>query len=429
MNSNNIDNHIIKQQLQSKFDNFESPVPMGGWDELEDALDAAAASKFTIRRRWYAGSAAAVLVLLIGSMLFFRNMDKPITSIEPETIIAQFPKTKPVETAGSQTKEEKAPQQTERIISHSEQTITAKNNQNRQEATDETHSSTVNMLKKRIERVKAFATATIKTNASTDSVNDYQLSEAVVLLASGSDKDINQLPEQRSRENLSIAFGSRSGVAPFHTTVNTPMTLRSGAVTNDRALYSNSSEINPAENVSDKEHDQPISFGITVSKSFTDNLSVETGLVYTYLSSRVRNTSLHRSEQESQRLHYLGVPLNVNYTILNMNDFNVFASVGGMIETDIYGEYRRLVETEASQETFFTAGVQTSQMEIKRIRQKNPQLSVNAGVGVSYPIFDRLRLYGKIGGAYYFDAKNEHKTIYSDGKIVMNLNIGVRYEF
>jgi hypothetical protein len=423
MDTEDINN--IKQQLQSKFNDFESPVPIGGWDELENALDVAAASKFTIRRRWYVGSVAAVLVLLVGSTLFFRNIDKPITSVDSNVTVMQFSEANPIETADNQAKEE-VPQQTGIIIPHNKQTVTAKNNQKRQEATSETHFSADNALVARFKRVKVLATTTMETNTSTDNVNDYQLSEEVVLLANGNDTGINQLPEQRRRENLSIALGSRSGVAPFHTTVNTPMTLRSVAST-DKTIYSN--EVNPAENVSDKEHDQPVSFGITVSKSLTNNLSVETGLVYTYLSSRVRNTSLNRNEQESQRLHYLGVPLNVNYTILNMNDFKVFASVGGMIEKDIYGEYRRFVQSESSQNFAVGQAVQAKQMEIERIRQRNPQLSVNTGVGVSYPIFDRLRLYGKIGGAYYFDANNKYKTIYSDGKIVMNLNIGIRYEF
>ncbi|MDR0331897.1 MAG: porin family protein [Dysgonamonadaceae bacterium] len=420
MNSNNIDNHI-KQQLQSKFNDFESPVPTGGWDELEDALDVAVANKFTIRRRWYVGSVAAILVFLVGSTLFFRNIDKPLIVLDSETAIVQFPKTNPVEIADNQS-QEKITQLTVETWRAASQTTAAQIVENNEEPI-------VNSTTSWFERVIDLAAEAIETITSSDktqnNINENQLSEEVTLLASGNDTGINQLPERRRRENLSIALGSRSGVAPFHTTVNTPMTLRSAASTDDRT----GNDINPAENISDKEHDQPISFGITVSKSLINNLSVETGLVYTYLSSRVRNTSLNRNERESQRLHYLGVPLNVNYTILNLNDFKVFASVGGMIETDIYGEYRRFVQSESSQNFAVEQAVQTKQMEIERIRQRNPQLSVNTGVGVSYPIYDRLQLYGKIGGAYYFDAKNEHKTIYSDGKIVMNLNIGVRYEF
>jgi hypothetical protein len=421
MNLNDINNKL-KQQLQSTFDDFESPVPIGGWDELEGALDAAAANKLTIRRQWYVGSVAAVLVLLVGSTLFFRNIDKPITAIDSEITIAQSPETNPVDNQPVETWRA-TPQTTARRATSQTQTQTAQIAKNNEETTENPTASW-------LERVIELAAEAIETITSSDktqnNINEHQLSEEIILIATA-DKMIDPLPPHNRRENLSVAFGSRSGVAPFHTTVNTPMTLRNVVPADDGVMYD--SNINPALNVSYKEHDQPISFGITVSKSLSGSLSVETGLVYTYLSSRVRNTSVSRREQESQRLHYLGVPLNVNYTILNLNDFKVFTSVGGMIETDIYGEYREFMESDPPQGTPFESGGQPTQMKAERIRQDNPQLSVNAGVGVSYPIYNKLRLYGKIGSAYYFDAKNEYKTIYSDGKIVMNLNIGLRYEF
>lgn len=172
------------------------------------------------------------------------------------------------------------------------------------------------------------------------------------------------------------------------------------------------------------EHDQPVSFGVTVSREIIDDLYIETGLVYSYLYSRVRNANANFQVQETQRLHYIGIPLNLNYNIVSLSRFNVYASVGGTIEKDLYGDFRRAGSGEA-----VGLNSRSEEMEINKITQSNPQISVNAGIGVSYPIYNRLRLYGKIGGAYYFDAKNEHKTIYSDRKIVMDLNVGLRYEF
>jgi hypothetical protein len=95
-----------------------------------------------------------------------------------------------------------------------------------------------------------------------------------------------------------------------------------------------------------------------------------------------------------------------------------------MLEKDIYGEYRKLGVGESAD---FNSSAQEEEMT--KISQRNPQISVNAGVGLSYPLIQNLRVYGKAGGAYYFDAGNQYKTIYSDRKIVMDLNIGLRYEF
>jgi len=49
---------------------------------------------------------------------------------------------------------------------------------------------------------------------------------------------------------------------------------------------------------------------------------------------------------------------------------------------------------------------------------------------VFYPIYGGFNLYGKVGGVYYFDAKNyEYKTIYTDKKIGFDLNAGIRFDF
>ena len=96
-----------------------------------------------------------------------------------------------------------------------------------------------------------------------------------------------------------------------------------------------------------------------------------------------------------------------------------------MIEKDIYGDYRSMGESVSDE-----LGTEAREMITKKISQKNPQFSVNAGFGASYPLYKGMSLYGRFGGTYYFDAKNyEHKTIYSDKKIMLDLNVGVRFDF
>ena len=174
------------------------------------------------------------------------------------------------------------------------------------------------------------------------------------------------------------------------------------------------------------EHNQPVSFGLTVSKTLIDGLYLETGLVYSYLYSRSKNTSTALQNRQTQSLHYLGIPLNINYNLFNIKNLNVYTSVGGMIEKDVYG---RFGFSEEGESPTIDDPMKSRVWENDPISQRNPQLSVNAGLGLSYPLYRDFKLYGKIGGAYYFDAKNDYKTIYSDSKIVMDLSIGIRYEF
>ncbi len=232
----------------------------------------------------------------------------------------------------------------------------------------------------------------------------------------------------RNDERIILAMNGRGGLTPFQQTVNSPMTLRAAQFGENNPQMADPkmklTSNNTAGNVSEMEHDQPVSFGITVSKSLFDNLSLETGILYTYLSSKARNSGTNFQVQETQHLHYLGIPLNVNYNLFSLKKLDIYASVGGMLEKDVYGEYRRKGEVKSTE-----LNISSEEEEITKISQSNPQISVNAGVGISYPVWQNLKLYGKIGGAYYFDANNQYKTIYSDSKIVMDLNVGLRYEF
>lgn len=207
------------------------------------------------------------------------------------------------------------------------------------------------------------------------------------------------------------------------------MTLRSAAVADestDNLLNRSPMALamsNTANNIAEMEHSQPVSVGLVVSKSIFDDLSIETGLVYTYLYSKARNTNIASKIQETQQFHYIGVPLNVNYDVISFRNLDVYVSLGGMVEKDFAGKREYMAET-------VTELNSTGEEQItEKIRQNNYQYSVNAGVGLSYPVYNKLNLYGKVGGSYYFDAENPYNTIYSDKKIMLDLNVGLRYEF
>jgi len=184
------------------------------------------------------------------------------------------------------------------------------------------------------------------------------------------------------------------------------------------------STIDLTDNISEMEHQQPISFGIVVSKSISDRISLETGLLYTFLSSKAKNTALEFKSNETQRLHYIGIPVNVNYRLFSINKLDMFVTLGGVFEKDIYGKYEYVDKTIVD-----GMNSESENMVSVNIRQKRPQLSVNTGVGINYPIYNNFSIYGKMGGAYYFDANNKYKTIYSDKKIVLDMNVGIKFDF
>lgn len=185
------------------------------------------------------------------------------------------------------------------------------------------------------------------------------------------------------------------------------------------------------ENKYDLKHDLPISFGLKVSKEIAPNLALETGVVYTYLSSKV--TSDNRIDiNESQSFHYLGIPLSLNYTFYQLGNAKFYLSAGGMIQKDISGKYVSHVEMTAldiSEPVLSDIYYSEPYYMRENIEQSRPQFSAHARMGVSYPIYRKLYIYGTVGGAYYFDAKNKYRTIYSDRKTQLDINLGIKFDF
>ena len=412
----------IRKQFQKKFSDFRAEVPTDGWDRLNEALNEAKVVPLPRKNwRYIASSAAAVLLLIVGSLLYMQRQGDQVEVLLTDSAVSDSTPMLPLAPAADPVLA--ANEATYREV---DEVVKAVSVEPDKEAgllyLDQTSPTTriaVNSPSS-CERMTEATSELDSPNLNRISTPFAYTSREEKFFADGGE-------QQKHREPILLAVSGRGGLNSYQQTVNTPMTLRSAQDPPDSSEEPRKNFLTPqsaAKNVSQMEHDQPVSFGVTVSREIIDDLYIETGLVYSYLYSRVRNANANFQVQETQRLHYIGIPLNLNYNIVSLSRFNVYASVGGTIEKDLYGDFRRAGSGEA-----VGLNSRSEEMKIDKITQSNPQISVNAGIGVSYPIYNRLRLYGKIGGAYYFDAKNEHKTIYSDRKIVMDLNVGLRYEF
>lgn len=435
----NKDNNIHKNKLKALFDDFEQDVPIDGWSNLEKSLDATKRATI-VRRNWYIGSAAAVAIILVAGLLFV-NVPKPINDV-PHITKAVAPKVEVDDYDIS------ASSDNEKII----ETPTVKLAHNRSSTTtlvkDDTYTldsiideTVIETAENEAEEVKA---SNEKKDKVEDRLNQDEIDVLIKELQEAANVNIFEDTDFQKNDNkpMMLAINARGGLTSSQKSSNSPMRLRSAgnyssnlneedpkdAANNDLASGGISSilpETNTADNVAEMIHSQPYSFGITVSKWLTDKLSIETGLVYTYLYSESKNTSSVYADRENQELHYLGVPVNLNYNFLELGRFNLFTTIGGMIEKDVHGV--NSINYTGTSKTFNT---ELESNNSNKINLKNPQLSVNAGVGVTYAIYGGANIYAKIGGAYYFDANNtEYKTIYSDKKLLLDINAGLRFQF
>ncbi|GHV39909.1 hypothetical protein FACS1894179_05570 [Bacteroidia bacterium] len=239
---------------------------------------------------------------------------------------------------------------------------------------------------------------------------------------------IAELPKRSKAKGLSLSVSASAGLLSENINQN------GGGLLFSRAARSKA--FMDALNKENKEfkmvHRQPVSFGLKVSKGLTSNLSLETGIVYTYLSSKITSPSIF-DIYETQTFHYLGIPVSLNYTFYKLGKADLYLSAGGMIQKDISGKYessmgfskmdledRKLAFQLYYGEPYFIR---------EGIEQSKPQFSTHLKLGIAYPIYRKLYLYGTIGGAYYFDVHNKYPTIFSDRKVQLDLNLGIKFDF
>lgn len=429
----------IRRAFQTKLSGYHPPLPADGWERIEQSVMQAAARR-VIRRRWYAGTAAAMLTLLVGSLFFLRD-----PMVREGQMVSESGKSrtdgqmKPVRPAEAQRFEEF--RQPYREPSVAAPALYASVSHRLQDRTFVRGITSVEMMEQWMQQEGIspgqpvnkqrpfFRAATLQAYRSTAPNIPENADEKITVSSPVDTLFAENTGDRADNGRLALSFGGKGGLTSFRQHVNSPMTLRNASVSAENRPAGEPAKnmltsTRTVDNLSEMEHDQPVSFGVTISKSISGNLSVESGLTYTYLSSRAKNANANFRVQETQQIHYLGIPVNLNYDLFSLKKLNVYVSVGGMVEKDIYGEYRKLGAGET-----LDLNSSAREKEVTKISQHHPQLSVNAGAGLSYPLIQHLKLYGKVGGAFYFDAANEYKTIYSDRKIVLDLNFGLRYEF
>lgn len=169
-------------------------------------------------------------------------------------------------------------------------------------------------------------------------------------------------------------------------------------------------------------HKIPVKVGLTARYNITDRLGVETGLTYSILSSSVKigNSETGKNwSTGSQTLHYLGIPLNISFNILNSRYVNIYVTGGGMMEKSISGS----IKTDEYVDGKFDRTLTTN------ISPKGLQWSVNAAAGVQANILPQLGFFVEPGVSHHFKNGSRVRSIYTDKPTDFSLGFGLRYSF
>ena len=154
-------------------------------------------------------------------------------------------------------------------------------------------------------------------------------------------------------------------------------------------------------------HDQPVSFGLSLSYPLTNRLSLSSGLVYTKLNSDfvtiMPTSQIHRH----QSLHYMGIPLTLHFRLWQWRGLSAYLSAGAQTDWNIKAKSN-------------TDGVDQT------MTKDRMQWSAGGSLGLQYNPLSQLGIYAEPGIRHYFDNGSTVSNFFKDKPTSFNLQIGLR---
>ena len=156
-------------------------------------------------------------------------------------------------------------------------------------------------------------------------------------------------------------------------------------------------------------HHAPVSVGLQVAFGIAPRLSLSTGLVYTRTSSDFYPYAPSSSYNVHQVLHYVGIPVGLNYEFWQSGGFHAYVMAGAEADYNVKND--------------------TEEEGVKKENAKRDRVlfSGKASLGAQYDIAPKVGLYIEPGAKYYFDNGSHVENTFKDKKLNFNLQFGLRF--
>lgn len=418
---------------------------MAGYEERpSDELWAALSEKAGLqesRRKvipvWFWGLSAAA-ALMAGIFVVTKVNDKSVNALDG--ITADMAVSEPVDTEVSEPIDAAVPEPVERTLA--------------EELAEMKSAESVSLADEAVGRKQEAAKVGIKQMGKARKAKSALIAEAVPVESSVSaaaenvtsvnaeeqaamswDEYLKETPSEKARARRSGGFSAgilAGGAVGGSTSGSKPTAMVMGAnplaagVTKtdwiDKDSKASAIVYNQPEVQEEYSHKIPVKVGLTARYNITGRLGVETGLTYSILSSSVKigNSETGKNwSTGSQTLHYLGIPLNISFNILNSRYVNIYVTGGGMMEKSISGS----IKTDEYVDGKFDRTLTTN------ISPKGLQWSVNAAAGIQANILPQLGFFVEPGVSHHFKNSSRVRSIYTDKPTDFSLGFGLRYSF
>ena len=213
-------------------------------------------------------------------------------------------------------------------------------------------------------------------------------------------------PTQRHNKKLSMNLYASGGMSSW----NGRNGVQMSSSMQQKFAFTRGGPVYLADYEERQDHKQPISFGLTLSYPLTNRLSLSTGAVYTRLSSDFLTLAQNHQIKRHQVLHYVGIPLNLQFSVWQWRGFEAYLAAGGQLDWNVAAQTN-------------TDGVD------QKMDKDRAQWSVGGSLGVQYHIVPQIGLYAEPGIRYYFNNGSSISNFYKDKPTNFNLQLGLRFNF
>lgn len=251
-----------------------------------------------------------------------------------------------------------------------------------------------------------------------DVMSSTQNGRRTVLAQSSMDEELGR-KDKRLRGGMKLQLYGENGFIGKTSGGNSPV-LMSSMPSSDPVFYDKNTQITsffderymamiPTSDLYEEtKHHQPISVGMQVGFHLLPKLKLSTGLVYTKVSSDFISGVSDTRTVSTQDLHYIGIPLNLSYSVWEYKGLHTYVTAGGEGAVNI----KNHAETDG---------------EVKESKCDKMQWSTNASVGIQYDFIPQLGVYVEPGMKYYFDNGSQIENIFKDKKLNFNIQFGLRF--
>lgn len=156
----------------------------------------------------------------------------------------------------------------------------------------------------------------------------------------------------------------------------------------------------------------PLKAGISFRYEFAPRFSVESGLTYSYHHSKQSiSGQLNGNYYRNFQLHYLGIPLKIDYSFLQKSRVEAYLSMGGEAEMLAFGRITTLDGLMRYTEA---------------VTQHPLQFSLLGAAGAEYRFTPNLGLYVEPGLAWHFKPGGAFPNYYREHPWSFDLRVGLR---